>query len=329
MNKWFKLKNRNGLEVEFCNIGGRIYSIKLPVKHDLIDIIVGPSDKDRYLLQDNYLGAICGRYANRIANGAFSIHNKTYQLSKNEDVNHIHGGFIGFNSVVWDIKSIKSIGYESSFLLSYLSKDGVEGYPGNCLVNVTYALTDDDEFHIHFTATTDKPTIINLSSHPYFNLKGKGTVLDHYLFINAKYYTPAKPDHIPTGEIEHVENAGFDFRIPKLISKTLAQNHQYGLDHNFVLERNTDELIEAASLYHQESGRSLSIYTTQPGIQIYTAQHFNEKMIGKNGFPLIAGDGVALEPQNFPDAPNHVNFPTAVLFPGKIYDHKIVYKFMY
>jgi len=329
MIKSYFLKNDNGVAVEFCNSGGRIYSIKLAKDGIQTDIIAGAPTIKQYIEQDEYMGAICGRYANRISNSSFSLNGNQYCLSNNENKNHLHGGFKGFNQKKWTVNKLYQ-NTNRAYKLEYLSEDGEEGYPGNLSVVLTYELTDNNEFIIDLKAETDKSTIINLTSHPYFNLKGYGNIFDHKLKIIADNYCPVDEDLIPTGEIFSVDNTDLDFRSEKFISDIYLNRGSCGLDRNFVLRKEKDSLSLAAILHHPGTNRSLELYTTQSCLQVYTGKHFNyKKMTGKNDLPLKPFDAVALEAQNYPDAPNKDKFEDAYLKAGEIYHQKIVYKFIF
>lgn len=324
--KKFVLKNKNKLSVEFCDSGARLFSIKTKKSETYIDLLAGPSDFEKYISNDLYAGAICGRYANRIANAECEINGKKYFLSKNEGYNHLHGGKTGLNAVVWNVESINLQGFASAYKLNYLSKHGQEGYPGNLDITVVYALSDNNEFYIKLNALTDKPTCTNLCSHPYFNLNGGGSALDHELQIFADNYTPLDKFNIPTGEILKVDNTCFDFRKKKKIEDVLKKFNITGFDNNFVLNNFDGKLRLAAILQKPGTERKIELYTTQPGLQLYTATHFGFPLTDKNGAISMPGGGIALEAQNFADAPNHSNFPNSVLFPGEKYEHEIIYK---
>jgi len=332
--KIFQLKNSHGVVVEFISLGGRIIAVKLPTKGKPVDIVVGYDTAESSAQGDVYMRAICGRYANRIAQGRFRLNNQTIQIAQNNGGHHLHGGQAGFHTKYWEVSPIIKAGFTSAFQLTLISVDGDENYPGTIQIKVIYALNDENELHIEYQATCDKKTIINLTSHPYFNLKGVGgrDILDHQLQINADAYTPIDKSFIPTGEIRLVKNSDMDFtHLNALGSRLISKEEQIhmlgGLDHNYVLHKNPDELGFAARLTEPVSGRYVEVYTTQPGLQVYTALHFDGSEIGKGGYRIERYAGIALEAQNFPDAPNHANFPNAVLDVGEIYLQTTIYRF--
>jgi len=333
----FRLKNSNKVEVTFIGRGGQITGIKVPdTKGEIADVVIGYQTVGETLAGDGYLGALCGRFANRIVNGKFELDGTKYQLECNNDSNHLHGGVDGFNSRTWEVEAISDRKYAQAYKLSLVSEDGDQGYPGKLTVEVIYGLTNDNEFVIDYTANTTKSTIINLTSHAYFNLKGAGTgnVLGHELELNASKYTPIDGKiGTVTGEIAEVKDTAMDFIDPKGIgeacnSKDAQVKLVDGIDHNFVIAGYDGSLRIAARLVDPESGRELEVYTDQPGVQIYTGSHFDSTEVGKLGAPIEKWAGVALETQIFPDSPNKENFPNAVLKPGKTYKHTCVYKFI-
>lgn len=329
MYKSYKLENKKGLKVIFSNLGGRIFSTLLPQNNDLIDIIAGPRKMADYIHKDPYMGAICGRFANRISNGKFKIDNKHYQLSINDGQNHLHGGYESFSAKLWQVEEISLEDYVSAYQLSCVSYDGEEGYPGNLEVKVIYALSESDEFMVRFFARTDKPTIINLTSHPYFNLNGSGDILDHYLSIDADAYTLTGYDNLPTGEIKNVSDTPFDLREEKKLEDRFKKYDFRGYDHNFVLNKTTGEIRKIAELSEKKYGRAIELFSDSSGLQVYTGQHFTGQVTGKDDQPLYANDAIALEPQNFPDAPNHKHFPNSILKPREVYNRTIIYRFLY
>lgn len=332
----FKLENANGVVIEFIAKGGKITSIKIPENETHTDIIVGYDTADEFIDGDDYLGAICGRVANRIANSEFSIHGIPYKLKANEGKNQLHGGLKGFQVKNWEVKKINLDHYASAFKLSLFSPDGDENYPGNLTVNIIYALNNNNEFLIDIKATTDKATVVNLTSHPYFNLNGinKGKVFNHYLEVNATKFTPINEESIPTGDFMEVKGTDMDFNKATRIGDIISSEYGpikalQGLDHNFVINKNNREYGFACRLSEPESGRSIEVYTTQPGVQVYTGMHFDDIEIGKGGVPFQPYCGVAIEAQNFPNAANQPNFPNCILMPDDKYDEKIVYKFKF
>ena len=335
-NKLYKLKNENNVEVAFMSLGGRILSIKLPDgKGNLVDVVLGYSSLEASVAGDAYFGALCGRYANRIANGTFSIDGSEYKLDCNNGPNHLHGGAEGFNSRIWSVKECNREEFAQSYSLSLVSEDGDQKYPGELKVDVIYGLTDKNEFVIKYEAKTTKSTIINLTSHAYFNLAGPkgGTVADHNLMINANRFTPISEEiGTVSGEISETVDTAMHFAATKPVKLALEttefQNKLVdGMDHNFVIDDYNGEVKLAATLTEPKSGRKLEVYTDQPGIQIYTGNHFDGTETGKEDTPINKWSGIALETQNFPDAPNHQNFPKSVLNPDETYNHTCIYKF--
>tara|TARA_R110002072_G_scaffold1380_8_gene11653 strand:+ start:10691 stop:11794 length:1104 start_codon:yes stop_codon:yes gene_type:complete len=333
--KTFLLVNRNGLELCFTNHGLRVISLLTPDKNNNFDdVVLGFNSIEDYKTKEGkYFGSIVGQYANRIKNGSFYYDKKEYHLDKNEGKNHIHGGQLGFNDIVWNVIQInnKSIEFQSFF------SDGQNGYPGNLDVRVTYTLTDQNEFKIDYKATTDKTTIINLSHHSYFNLKGegRGSVKDHILTINADYFTPTTDEMIPDGTIKSVLDSPFDFREPKIIAENmLIKSNQIekakGFDHNYVIKqsiKNTDGLTFAARVFEKISGRVLEVYTSEPGVQFYTGNFLSGSLIGKSNEYYYPYAGFCLETQHYPNSPNVPEFPSTFLHPNETYNSTTVYKF--
>ena len=330
----YTLKNGNGVEARIITYGGTVVSLKVPDKSgNLGDVVLGYDSLDQYESAEGYLGALIGRYGNRIAKGTFSLDGKEYKLAVNNGVNHLHGGLKGFDKVVWTANS--SIQADGLHLqLTYLSRDGEEGYPGNLNVKVEYILTDSNELKIVYSATTDKPTIINLTNHSYFNLAGQGhgLILDHQLTLNADRFTPTDNGSIPTGELRNVKGTPFDFTKSTAIGARIDQDNEQlkfgsGYDHNFVLNKNGDELSLAATVYEPTSGRVMEVYTTEPGVQFYTGNFLDGSTKGKAGQTYPRRSGFCLETQHFPDSPNKPKFPSVVLRPGKTYTQTTIYKF--
>lgn len=328
------LRNKNGLEMAVTNFGARVVELWVPDRAgQFADIVLGHKHIDAYIKYkgERFLGATIGRYGNRIAKGQFSLQGTAYTLPLNDGPNSLHGGFKGFDMVVWDTRQIS----DEEIVFTYLSKDGEEGYPGNLKVTMTYRLTDENEFMITHLATTDKSTIINLTHHSFFNLhgEGNGSINDHYLMINADRYTPVDSVLIPTGALADVRATPMDFRTPTQIGSRLEADFTQlsyggGYDHNWVLNRKTTDALElAATVYEPVAGRYLEVYTTAPGMQFYGGNFFDGKTIGKSGEPYRFREALALETQHFPDGPNQTAFPTATLTPGQTYRHLCVYKF--
>ncbi|MBE0651653.1 MAG: galactose mutarotase [Bacteroidales bacterium] len=328
----FRLENNNGVEVEFLSLGGRIYSVKVPNNSGKLDVALGCGE----LPGDAFMGAFCGRFANRIKNGTFILDGEVVELPKNEYPNHVHGGNQGFNTKFWEVTSVSLEGYVSAFRLKLFSPDGEEGYPGNLETELIYALNDNNELLIDIKAKTDKPTIVNLTSHPYFNLNGvdSGLVLNHKLQIFADHYAPTDERGVPTGEIAEVEGTDLDFLEPHLLINIEKSNFPQivmkgGLDNTWVIKGKDKSLVKACVLSEPKSGRAIELYTTQPALQVYTGNHFDGSQKEKCGIPLKKYSGVALEAQNIPDAPNKPHFPNAVLRENEIFHEQIVYRFIF
>lgn len=321
----YTLANSNGIEVKIINYGGIITSLHVPDRAgNTENIVLGFDDLDNYLGGHPYFGALIGRYGNRIANGRFELDGTEYQLISNDGNNHLHGGEKGFDKVLWDPEMIN----DRALRLSYLSPDGEEGYPGNLEVTVTYTLTDDNELKIDYEAETDMATPVNLTAHSYFNLTGNfsETVLDHRLKLHAAGYTPVDGELIPTGEIESVGETPFDFRDFRSIGDRISEA-EGGYDHNFVLDDMSDDLKIAAELLDPASGRKLSVYTTEPGIQFYSGNFLDGSLTSPEGIPFEQYAGLCLEPQHFPNSPNEPEFPSTILRPEDTYQSRTVYVF--
>ena len=323
----YTLTNDQGVEASIITYGGAITSFKVPDRNGVFgDIVLGYETLDDYVRNPRYFGALIGRHANRIGMGKFSLNGVEFQLPQNNGVNHLHGGFKGFDKRVW-IASDDGI----VLRLIYLSKDGEESYPGNVSAEVTYKLSEN-QLSIDYRASTDADTIVNLTNHSYFNLKGEGTILDHELTLNADSFTPVSKDLIPTGEIRSVEATPMDFRQSKAIGSRIHEPYDQlgftgGYDHNFVLNDYDGTLRSAGRLYEESTGRALEILTTQPGMQFYSGNFLDGSLVGKKGAVFHKYTGLCLEPQHFPDAPNHSNFPSTVLRPGEEYKQATVFRF--
>ena len=329
----YTLVNKNGSEIRITNYGGIIQSLKVPDRYGKLgDVVLGYDTVEEYIKNSPYFGALIGRYGNRIGKGKFELDGKTYTLATNNNENHLHGGNVGFDKVLWNAKEISEDG-APGLELSYLSKDGEEGYPGNLKVTVKYLWTDDDELKIDYTATTDKPTVVNLTSHGYFNLAGKGDILKHELMINADKFTPVDAGLIPTGEMLPVAGTPFDFRTPKAIGKDINVDDQQikygpGYDHNFVLNRDEEgEMILVADVYDPETGRDMVVWTTEPGLQFYSGNFLDGTITGKGGWVYEKHAAFCLESQHYPDSPNKPQWPSTTLRPGEVYKSETVYKF--
>lgn len=333
----YTLTNANGVEVKIITYGGIVTSIMVPDRYgNMANVALGFDNLADYETQNPYFGCITGRYANRIAGGKFSIDGQEYTLAQNNGPNSLHGGLKGFDKVVWDAQEVEAEnGVAVEF--SYLSPDMEEGYPGNLDVTVRYTLTNDDELQMDYTATTDAPTVVNLTNHSYFNLEGEGsgTIYDHILMIDADNYTPVDETLIPTGEIAPVEGTPFDFRVPKALAPGQRSNHEQiivgrGYDHNWVLNRadpEDGEMMLAARLYEPDSGRVLEVWTVEPGIQFYAGNFLDGSLYGTSGRAYRQSDGLALETQHYPDSPNQENFPSARLDPGDTYETTTIFRF--
>ncbi|MBC2456950.1 aldose epimerase family protein [Clostridium beijerinckii] len=329
----YTLKNSNGMKVEISNYGGTIVSSLIPNKNDeFIDVILGYDTLENYLKGDKFFGALIGRFGNRIQYGKFSLNGKEYHLAQNDGENHLHGGIKGFDKVVWDSKIIEDL--PNALELSYYSKDGEEGYPGNLDVKVTYILTEDNSIEINYNATTDKDTIVNLTNHAYFNLSGhsSGDVLNQKLMINADKFTVNDQYSIPTGEIKEVDDTPMDFRKLTPIGKNINSDYNQivfgkGFDHNWVLNANGSLELKAAQAVDENSGIVMDVYTTTPGIQFYSGNFLDGSDIGKNNAVYNRRNGFCLETQYFPNSINCSNFKSPILKAGEIYEHKTIYKF--
>jgi aldose 1-epimerase len=322
-------------QVRITNYGGIVVSLKTPDRNGKqADVVLGFDDLDGYVANNNdpkggaFFGAIIGRYGNRIAHGTFTLDGHKYSLPLNNGENSLHGGPHGFNNVVWNAKPIAN-GVE----LTYLSKDGEAGYPGNLTVTVRYTLLKGD-LRIEYLATTDKDTVLNLTNHSYFNLAGQGdgNILNDILTLNASRFTPVDSALIPTGELKPVEGTPFDFRKPTAVGARIdADDEQlrlgHGYDHNFVLDSGGGKLSQAAEVYESDSGRVMKVFTDQPGIQFYTGNFLDGSIKGKGGKPYEKHAALCLETQHFPDSPNHPDFPTTELKPGQRYRTVTVYSF--
>lgn len=327
----YTLENRNGIIAQITNYGGIIVSIIVPDrKGEFADIVQGYDTIEEYINGNSpYMGAMCGRCANRISKGKFSLEGKDYTLAVNNGPNHLHGGIAGFSKKVWDVVS-----YTPSVLkLEYLSADGEEGYPGNLTITITYTLNDKNELHLDYLASSDKTTVLNIAGHSYFNLAGEGSgkVYDQELMINAGFYTPMDETSIPTGEIRTVRGTPFDFTSSKKIGQDIDMDDEQlkygaGYDHNFVLDHRTGELGLAAVAHDPGSGRVLEVCTTQPGLQLYTANWIDGEK-GKGGKRYGRRWAFALEAQHFPDSVNIHHFPSAILKKGQKYRHSCIYRF--
>jgi aldose 1-epimerase len=322
----YTLTNSKGNQVKITTYGGIMTSWTGPDKSGKkASILVGFDSLPPYLQQTSYFGALIGRYGNRIANGKFKLDSIEYTLATNNGKNHLHGGIKGFDKVVWDAATVNDS--TPTLLLSYVSKDGEEGYPGTLKVNVRYTLTNDDELEIEYNAETDKPTIVNLTQHNYYNLTGDmaNTIKDHKLMIKADNYTPVDDGLIPTGKIEPVKGTPFDFTTAEKIGARIDQV-KGGYDHNWVLNRTDNSLQLVAVLSDSVSGRKLEVYTVEPGLQFYSGNFLDGKFSMPSGTPIKLHSALCLETQHFPDSPNEPSFPSTVLRPGEKYHTITKYK---
>ncbi|MBM3435967.1 MAG: galactose mutarotase [Bacteroidetes bacterium] len=322
----FTLKNKNGIIIKITNYGGIITSLITPDKEgNFDDIVLGYDSLAGYLKETPYFGSIVGRYANRIAKGKFVLDGTEYSLAVNNGPNHLHGGLKGFDKVVWDAEEITGEN-EAGLKLHYLSVDGDEGYPGNLDVTVIYSLNNDNELKIEYSATSDKPTPVNLSHHSYFNLAGTSgrDILDQVLYINADQYTVVDETLIPTGELRDVTGS-MDFRKPGSVGARI-QDVPGGYDHNYVLN-NKGIFARIAELSDPETGRTMEVFTDEPGMQFYSGNFLDGSITGKKGVIYNKHFGLCLETQHFPDSPNHPEFPNTILRPGEKYRQTTVYKF--
>jgi aldose 1-epimerase len=329
----YTLTNSNGMIAEISNFGGVIVALKVPdSKGNLEDVVLGFDELDRYIAEGPFLGALIGRFANRIEHGAFKLNGVEYNVPKNDGENCLHGGTKGFDKVLWEVKPLEA--KEQAIELTYLSKDGEEGFPGNLQVKVTYTLTEDNSIKIDYYAVCDKDTVINLTNHSYFNLSGhaSGNILKHKLMLNSDKFTVSDQYSIPTGEIRGVKGTPMDFTKLTEIGENIDFDYEQivfakGYDHNWVLNVSGKAPEKAAEVIDENSGRVMEVYTTKPGVQFYTGNFLNDSYIGKGGVPYTRRTGFCLETQYFPNAMNTENFPSPILRAGEEYKHTTIYKF--
>lgn len=330
----YTLANTNGMVVDVSNYGAIVVRLFAPDRHGhFSDVVLGFNRIEEYIKDSPYFGAVVGRYGNRIAAGKFSLDGATYTLATNNGVNHLHGGTVGFDKVLWTAVPLlvnNTVGLE----LSYRSRDGEEGYPGNLDVKVRYWLTNDDELKVEYQATTDKATPVNLTQHTYFNLKGEGNgdILDHVVTLNARRFVPIDATSIPLGDLAVVAGTPFDFTQPHTIGERIESADEQlkagrGYDHTWVIERNTPGLALAATAYEPASGRKLEVWTDEPGVQFYCGNFLTGTAVGKSGKAYQFRNGFCLETQHYPDSPNHPNFPSTILRPGETYRTSTLFKF--
>ncbi|MBS1792754.1 MAG: galactose mutarotase [Acidobacteria bacterium] len=331
----YTLTNSKGAEARIITYGGTVVSLKMPDKNGRFDdVVLGFDSVAAYEKQQSYIGALIGRYGNRIGKGKFTLDGKEYVLAKNNGENHLHGGVRGFDKVVWTAARAFADRTGANLELTYLSADGEEGYPGNLSVKVIYSLTENNELKIVYSATTDKNTLCNLTHHSYFNLAGagSGTILDHRLTLFADRFTPTDDGSIPTGELKSVRGTPFDFLKPEKIGARIDQADEQlkfgnGYDHNWVLNKKSGALALAATVYEPGTGRVMDVLTTEPGIQFYAGNYLDGSVPGKNGKVYPRRTGFCLEAQHYPDSPNQPKFPTTELKKGAQYSQTTVYRF--
>lgn len=330
----YTLANASGASVSIINYGGIVTSLRVPDRNGKVsDVVLGFKSLSDYEEKSPYFGCLVGRYGNRIANGEFTLDRSTHHLAKNNNGQSLHGGLKGFDKVLWDaVPSMTKQG--PSLRLSYLSRDGEEGYPGNLSVTATYTLTDKNELKLVYRAKTDKPTVVNLTHHSYFNLAGQGSgdILGHVVTIHAGKYTPIDEVLIPTGKLAPVKGSPFDFRKPTAIGDRINGDDPQlrngrGYDHNWVIDKLPGHLGLVARVEEPKSGRVMEVISTEPGVQFYSGNFLDGTLVGKGGKVYGFRSGFCFEPQHFPDSPNRRNFPSTVLRPGETYKNTIIYRF--
>jgi len=330
----YTLTNRKGLEAKITNYGGIVVSLKVPDRSGkFADVVLGFNDLDSYLKEHPFFGTAVGRYANRIAKGRFTLNGVEYKLAVNNGENHLHGGIKGFDKKVWTAEEISSTA-GPAVRMTYLSKDGEEGYPGNLSVTMVYTLTNTNELRIDYTATTDKDTVLNLTHHSYFNLAGEGNgdILNHKLELNSSRFTPTDAGSIPTGELRSVVRTPFDFQTPTAIGARINQDDEQikfggGYDHNYVVNGRMGRMRMAAEVTEPTTGRIMQVWTTEPGVQLYTGNFLDGTLAGKSGKNYQRRYGFCLETQHYPDSPNKPNFPTTTLKKGATFKSTTIYRF--
>jgi aldose 1-epimerase len=328
--KLFTFTARNGMVAKVATYGGIITELHLPDRHGKPgNVVLGFDSLEPYLKEHPYFGAITGRVANRIAKGRFILDGKEYVLPVNNGPNHLHGGLKGFDKVLWEPAPFERSPNEAGVELSYLSPDGEEGYPGNLSVKVTYTFTEEHELRIDYSATTDRATPVNLTNHSYFNLRGTGDILGHEMFLDADHYTPVNDELIPTGQIAPVKGTPFDFTRPQTIGSRIHElnTNPPGYDHNFALNSGGETCALAARAHEPATGRLLEVFTTEPGVQLYTGNFLDGTLAGAAGIVYDRHTGFCLETQHFPDAVNQPNFPSILLRPGETYQSRTVFRF--
>jgi len=331
----FTITNKNGVTVQITNYGGIITTLNVPDKDgNFEDVVLGYYTLDKYIEKSPHFGCLVGRFGNRIANGTFTLDGVEYHLFINNGPNSLHGGKIGFDKKVW-IPEMVEMGDGAGLKLTYLSPDGEENYPGNLNVEAMYVLNDKDELILTFKATTDKKTVLNLTHHSYFNLKGHGNgdILDHKIQFNSTQIVAIDSTSIPLGPLMEVANTPFDFRMAKTIGRDINADHEQiknggGYDHAFVVDGYNEELRLSCTVYEPLSGRKMEVWTTEPSVQFYTGNFLDGSITGKDGKVYQKRYGFCLETQHYPDSPNHPEYPTTVLEPGDVYQQTTIYKFL-
>jgi aldose 1-epimerase len=329
----YTLRNSQGAEARIMTYGGIVVSLKVPDRSGQMgDVVLGYERLADYIADNPYFGCLVGRYGNRIANGSFTLDGQTHTLAQNNGPNHLHGGLKGFDKVVWRARAFSSpLG--PALELNYLSPNGEEGYPGNLNVTAVYTLTEDNALRLDFAAVTDRPTVVNLTHHSYFNLAGRGDILGHEVMINADRFTPVDETLIPIGELRPVEGTPFDFRTSTPIGARIDRDDTQlrfggGYDHNWVISKPYGEFGLQARVYEPTSGRVMEVHSTEPGLQFYSGNFLDGTLTGKGGWVYEHRHGFCMEPQHYPDSPNQPNFPSTVLRPGDTYRNTIVYRFL-
>jgi aldose 1-epimerase len=328
----FLLRNTAGAETRITNYGGIVMTLQVPdARGQLGDVVLGYDRIEDYKKASPYFGCLVGRYGNRIAKARFSLDGRTYQLAANNGENSLHGGLVGFDKVLWQAKPVLAAD-GPALDLAYVSKDGEEGFPGTLTVHARYTLTNDNALRVDFTASTDKKTIVNLTHHSYFNLAGKGDVLGHQVWINAKHFTPVSAALIPTGELRPVAGTPFDFTTPTAVGVRIDTNDEQlhnagGYDHNWVIDKAPGELGVMARVFEPTSGRVMEVLSTEPGTQFYSGNFLDGTITGKGGWTYQKRAGLCFEPQHYPDTPNQPSFPPVTLDRGQSYATTIIYRF--
>lgn len=324
----YTLQNSHGATAKIITFGATLTELLVPDRHGKMgDVVLGFDDLSQYAKKGPYFGATIGRYGNRIAKGHFSLDGKDYQLALNNGPNSLHGGLGGFDHAIWKAAP-KETAAGPSVKFTYVSKDGEDNYPGTLTVSVTYTLTNTNELKFDYAAETDKPTVLNITNHSYFNLAGSGDILKHVLYLNADKFTAVDDTLIPTGELKSVAGTPLDFRKPTAIGAHIAEIKDIGgYDHNYVLNGKAGTLREIAKVEDPSSGRHMEVWTTEPGVQFYSAIHLNETIVGKGGTKYQKYGALCLETQHYPDSPNHPDFPSTVLRPGAKFTSETIYKF--